>query len=65
LRVDIIMAPAASSLATKLNLWVKIDNSFTIDGKIVICLACNKSIECSVKSQLEQLVRSALHTKSK
>jgi hypothetical protein len=38
------MAPVASSVASKLNLWVKIDHSFTSDGKIVICLACNKSV---------------------
>jgi hypothetical protein len=36
LQVDIIMALVASSLASKLNLWVKIDDSFTTDGKIVM-----------------------------
>jgi hypothetical protein len=34
--VDIIMALVASSLASKLNLWVKTDDSFTTDGKIII-----------------------------
>jgi hypothetical protein len=37
------MALAASSLVSKLNLRVKIDNSFMTVGKIIICLACNKS----------------------
>jgi hypothetical protein len=54
--VDIIMAPVASSLGSKLNLWVKIDDPFTTDCKIVIRLDCNKSIGCSMKSQLEQHV---------
>jgi hypothetical protein len=30
------MAPAASSLTSKLNLWVKMDDSITTDGKIII-----------------------------
>jgi hypothetical protein len=30
------MTPVASSLASKLNPWVKIDDSFTTDGKIVV-----------------------------
>jgi hypothetical protein len=59
------MAPAASFLESKLNMWVKTDDSFTTDGKIIICLACNESIGCSMKSQLEQHVRSPLHTKNK
>jgi hypothetical protein len=37
LQVDIAMAPVASSLASKLHSWVKIDDSFTTGGKIVIC----------------------------
>jgi hypothetical protein len=63
--VDIVMAPFASSLASKLNSWVKTDDSFTKFGKIVICLACNKSIECSMKSRLVQHVQNALHTMKK
>jgi hypothetical protein len=59
------MAPVSSSLASKLNLLVKSDDSFTTDGKTVICLGCNESIGCSMKSQLEQHVRSALHKKNK
>jgi hypothetical protein len=49
----------------KVTFWVKIDDSFTTDGKIIICLACNKSIDCSIKLQLEQHVPSALHTNNK
>jgi hypothetical protein len=45
------MAPVASSLASKLHLWVKTDDTFTTDGKIIICLACNRSIGCTMKSQ--------------
>jgi hypothetical protein len=30
------MALVASSLASKLNLWVKIDDSFTADSKTII-----------------------------
>jgi hypothetical protein len=48
------MAPVASSLVSELHLWVKIDDSFIADSKIVICLACNKSIGCFMKLQLEQ-----------
>jgi hypothetical protein len=59
------MALVASSLAPVLNLWVKIDDFFTTDSKIVICLACNKSIGCSMKSQLDQHVQSTLHTRNK
>jgi hypothetical protein len=44
------MTPVASSLALKINLWVKVDDSFTTNGKIIICLAYNKSIGCSMKS---------------
>jgi hypothetical protein len=65
LRVDIVMAPVASSAASKLHLWVKLDDSFTTVGKIVICVACNESFGCSMKSQLEQQVRSALYAKNK
>jgi hypothetical protein len=36
------MASVASPLVSKLNLWVKIDDSFTTDGKIVICLLATK-----------------------
>jgi hypothetical protein len=32
------MAPVASSLASKLYLWIKIDDSFTTGGKILIYL---------------------------
>jgi hypothetical protein len=42
--VDIVMAPAASPVASELDLWLKIDDSFTTDGKIVMCLASNESI---------------------
>jgi hypothetical protein len=59
------MAPVASFLASKLNLWGKIDDSFTTDGKIVVCLAYNKIIGCSTKSRLEQYVRSAQNKKNK
>jgi hypothetical protein len=45
-----VMAPVASSLASELSLLVKIDYSFTTDGKIVICLTCNRSVGCSMKS---------------
>jgi hypothetical protein len=44
--------------------WVITDDSFTTDGKIVIYLACNRSIGCSMKSRLEQNARSSLHTKN-
>ncbi|KAJ9579195.1 hypothetical protein L9F63_024696, partial [Diploptera punctata] len=59
------MAPAASKLSSKLKSWVKIDDSFTIDGDVVLCQACNNQIGCSMISQLEQHVRSALHAKTK
>jgi hypothetical protein len=62
---NIVMAPAAASLASKLNLWVKTDDSFTMDGKIVICLAHKRRIACSMKSQSEQHIQSMLHTKNK
>jgi hypothetical protein len=44
----------APSLVSVLNLWVKIDDSFilVIDDEIIICLACNKTIACFMKSQL-------------
>jgi hypothetical protein len=46
-------------------MWVKTDDYFTTGGKIIICLACSKNIGCSMKLQLEQYVRSELHTKNK
>jgi hypothetical protein len=55
------MAPVASPLASKLNLWVKTDDSFTTDGKIVICLACNGSIGYSMEPQFEHHVRTYKH----
>jgi hypothetical protein len=48
------MAPVASSLASKLKLWVVIDDAFTTDGKVVICQVCDENIGCTMKSQLEQ-----------
>jgi hypothetical protein len=57
------MVPVASSLASKLKLWVAIDDTFPTDGKFVICQVCDKKIGCTMKSQLEQHSRSALHTK--
>lgn len=59
------MPPVASKLSSKLKSWVTIDDSFTTDGAVVLCQACNKKITCSMKSQLEQHVRSALHTRNK
>lgn len=59
------MAPVASKLSSKLKSWVKIDDSFTTDGDVVLCQACNNQIGCSMISQLEQHVRSALHAKNK
>jgi hypothetical protein len=59
------MAPVASSLASKLKSWVAIDDAFTADGKVVICQVCDKKMGCTMKSQLEQHNRSALHTKHK
>jgi hypothetical protein len=58
-----MMAHVASSLASKLKSWLAIDDSFTTDGKVVICQVCNKKIGCFMKSQLEQNTRSARHTK--
>jgi hypothetical protein len=59
------MAPVASSLATKLKAWVVIDDPITTDGKVVICQVCDKKIECTTKSQLEQNTRSAIHIEHK
>jgi hypothetical protein len=38
------LAPVASSLASKLNVWVKADNSFTTDGKIVYVWLTTKDL---------------------
>ncbi|KAJ9593019.1 hypothetical protein L9F63_015317 [Diploptera punctata] len=38
------MAPVASKLSSKLKSWVKIDDSFTTDGDVVLCQACNNLI---------------------
>jgi hypothetical protein len=59
------MVPIASSLASKLNVQSKIDYPFKTDGKIIIYQACNESIGCSMKSQLEQYIWSTLHAKNK
>ncbi|KAJ4451701.1 hypothetical protein ANN_03171 [Periplaneta americana] len=59
------MTPVASKLSSKLKSWVKIDDSFTTDSDVVLYQACNKKTGCSMKSQLGQHVRSALHTKNK
>jgi hypothetical protein len=42
-----------------------IDDTFTTDGKVVICQVCDKKIGCTMMSQLEQHTRNALHTKHK
>lgn len=59
------MAPVASTLAAKLRSWITVDDAFTTDGKVVVCQVCNKKIGCSMKSQLDQHVSSAMHTKNK
>jgi hypothetical protein len=59
------MAPVVSSLASELKSWVAIDDAFTTDGKVVIFQVCCKKIGCTMKSQLEQHIRSAFHTKHK
>jgi hypothetical protein len=62
------MALAASSLVSKLNLWVKTDDFFTTDSKIITCLACNKGwvfseISCTkhttYKEQVTEFVEEA------
>jgi hypothetical protein len=60
-----VVAPVASSLASKFKSWEAIDDAFTTNGKVVICQVCDKKIGCTMKSQLEQHTRSALHTKHK
>jgi hypothetical protein len=42
-----------------------IDDTFTTDGKVVICQVYDKKIGYTVKSQLEQHARNALDTKHK
>ena len=59
------MAPIPSSLAAKLKAWVTMDEGLTTDGRIVVCQVCEKKIGCSMKSQLEQHIRSALHKRNK
>ena len=59
------MAPVASSLAAKLRSWITVDNAFTTDGKVVLCPVCDKKVDCTMKSQLEQHTRSAVHNKNK
>jgi hypothetical protein len=54
-----------SSFASKLKSWVEIDDAFTTDGNVVICEVCDKKIGCTMKSQLEQHIPSAVHTKHK
>jgi hypothetical protein len=60
-----VMAAIASSLVSTLKLWMAIDDAFATDGKVVICQVCDKKIGCTMKSQLEQHTRSAVHTKHK
>ena len=59
------MAPVASSLAAKLRSWITVDNAFTTDGKVVLCQVCDKKVGCTMKSQLEQHTRNAVHNKNK
>jgi hypothetical protein len=37
-----MMAPVASSLTSKLKLWVVTDDTFTTNGNVVICQVCDK-----------------------
>lgn len=55
----------ASSVTSKLKSWVTIDDAYTTDGKVVVCQVCDKKVGCSMKSQLEQHIKTALHQKNK
>jgi hypothetical protein len=43
-----LLAPVASSLASKLKSWVATDGAFTTDGKVVICQVCDKKVEVAI-----------------
>ena len=59
------MAPVASSLSSKLKAWISVDSALITDGKTVLCQTCDKRIGCTMKSQIDQHLRSNLHIKYK